>query len=69
MVVLTGLPGAIAWIVAIFFLKESPRFDIIDGRYAEGFKVLAKMNKMNGNRLKMKELNDEIKGYLINWSK
>jgi len=69
MILWTGLPGAIAWVVAIIFLEESARFDIIDGRYTEGFKILGKMNKMNGNRLKMRELNEQIKGHLINWSK
>lgn len=69
MIVWTGLPGAIAWIVAIIYLEESARFDIIDGRYSEGFKIIAKMNKMNGNRLEMRDLDEEIKGHLINWSK
>jgi len=31
MILWTGLPGAIAWVVAIIFLEESARFDIIDG--------------------------------------
>jgi len=69
MIIWTGLPGAVAWIIAILYLEESARFDIIDGRYAEGFKIIAKMNKMNGNRLEMRDLDEEIKGHLINWSK
>jgi len=69
MIVWTGLPGAIAWIIAILYLEESARFDIIDGRYSEGFKIITKMNKMNGNRLEMRDLDEEIKGHLINWSK
>lgn len=59
----------VAWIVAILYLDESARFDIIDGRYEDGFKIICKMNTMNGNRLKMNELSEEIKQHLINWSR
>lgn len=69
----TGLPGAIAWIVAIFYLDESARFNIIDGKFEDGFRIVKKMNDMNGNeQLAVNSENgdiaDEIKAHLRNWS-
>lgn len=69
LIIWTGLPGFLAWFVAICFMDESVRFDIIDGRFDDGFKIMNKMNKMNGNKLGMEVMSDEIKGHLINWSR
>ena len=56
LIIFTGFPGVVAWLMGVFFLDESARFDLLDGKYDNSFVIISKMNKANGN--KMPELNE-----------
>ncbi len=45
LIIFTGFPGLIAWLMGVFFLDESARFDLLDGKYDEAFTIMNKMNK------------------------
>ena len=61
-------PGTIAFILSIFFLKESPRHELILGKYESAFDIIDYMNKQNGQK-NFIELEEFEKNKLINWSK
>ncbi|KAL4513139.1 hypothetical protein ABPG72_017824 [Tetrahymena utriculariae] len=69
LIVWTGLPGLLAWIIGYLYLDESARFDIIDGRFEEAFKIINKMNRMNGDRLNTTEISESTKNHLKTWSR
>lgn len=41
------VPAFIAWIAALFFLDESPRFALVTGKFDLGISVLKKMYREN----------------------
>ncbi len=37
LVIFTGFPGVVAWLLAVFFLDESGRYALMDGKYDLAF--------------------------------
>lgn len=61
------LPGIFAFIFSVLFLEESPRYELIIGKYESAFRIADKINEMNGKR-KFDKLSEEQKNELIAWS-
>ncbi|EGR32712.1 major facilitator superfamily protein, putative [Ichthyophthirius multifiliis] len=62
LIIFTGLPGLVAWLLGVFFLDESGRYALMDGKYEQAFTIINKINRINGNR--MGELTEEQKQQL-----
>ena len=61
------LPGIFAFICSIIFLEESPRYEIVLGKYESAFRIIDKINHDNGKK-KFEKLSDDQKTRLIRWS-
>lgn len=67
LIAVCSLPGIFAFVFSILFLEESPRFELVLGKYDSAFKITNKINEMNGRR-KFESLSEEQKNRLILWS-
>ena len=67
LIAVCSIPGIFAFVLSIFFLEESPRYEIVLGNYNSAFRIIDKINKDNGER-KFGKLTDEQKNRLIRWS-
>ncbi|KAL4450949.1 hypothetical protein ABPG74_011791 [Tetrahymena malaccensis] len=68
LIVVTVIPGTISWFIIVFWLDESARFLLCSGEYEKSFKILDRMNEVNG-KVKFQELDHRMKQGLTNWSK
>lgn len=48
MILITFIPGVIGFILAYFYLDDSPRYLLINGEYEKAFAIIDIMNKRNG---------------------
>ncbi|KAL4461092.1 hypothetical protein ABPG72_006954 [Tetrahymena utriculariae] len=68
LIAVTVIPGTISWFIIIFWLDESARFLLCSGEYEKSFKILDRMNQVNG-KVNFQELDHRMKQGLTNWSK
>ena len=61
------LPGILAFLLSVCFLEESPRYELVLGNHESAFRIIDKINRMNGER-KFKDLTPEQKEKLKRWS-
>lgn len=67
LIVVCTLPAILAFVCSVLFLEESPRFEIVLGNNESAFKIIDKINVMNGSR-KFGKLSDEQRKKMIRWS-
>lgn len=60
-------PVILSFICSLLFLEESPRYEIVIGKYDSAFKIIDNINAMNGRR-KFEKLSTDQKNGLIKWS-
>ena len=67
LIIFCTIPGAISFILAVLFLRESPRYELVAGHYGESFIIIEKMAEENNSKEYL-ELSGEDRRKLIKWA-
>lgn len=68
LIIFCTIPGAVSFILALLFLWESPRFELVSGNYSEAFVIIEKMSLDNNSEDYPREMPEEDRRKLIQWA-